>query len=103
MFLKVMNGLHDRFREKPAKTSELIVAAEQIAGTPLREVLLPWIDQDDLPTVSVSARADSSAEGWQLRLTVRQDSLPYPFRTIIAVESEKALNGAVERVTKWCV
>ena len=91
MFLKVMNGLHDRFREKPAKTSELIVAAEQIAGTSLREVLLPWIERDDLPAVSVSAKADSSAEGWQLRLTVRQDSLPYAFRMIIAVESEKAV------------
>jgi hypothetical protein len=91
MFLKVMNGLHDRYREKPAKTSELIAAAEQIAGTPLREVVLPWIDRDDLPAVSVRARADSSAEGWQLRLTVRQDSLPYAFRMIIAVESEKAV------------
>ncbi|MCC6397265.1 MAG: hypothetical protein IT282_09610 [Bacteroidetes bacterium] len=90
-FLKVMNGLHDRYREKPAKTSELIDAAEQIAGTSLRKILLPWIERDDLPSVSASARADSTAEGWQLRLSVRQDGVPYAFRSVIAVESEKAL------------
>ncbi len=88
IFLKVMNGVHDRFREKPMKTGEFIAVAEQIAGSSIREHLLPWLERDDLPAVSVSASAVPAGDQWRLTLAVHQDGFPYPFRSTIAVESE---------------
>jgi len=90
LFLKMMRGVHERFREKPMTTAVFLATAEQITGRSLRDELLPWLDRDDLPAVSVTgARAIPEGDGWRVTLNVRQEGRPYPFATTVAVESEK--------------
>jgi hypothetical protein len=88
-FSKVMQGVHDRFREKPMSTAEFIAAAEKIAGRPVHEHLLPWLERKDLPAVSVTTSTVQAGDIWNVTLTVHQDGTVYPFRTVVAVESEK--------------
>jgi hypothetical protein len=100
VFSKVMQGVHDRFREKPMGTAEFMAIAEKIAGKPVREHILPWLERDDLPNVSVTTSALQAGDTWDVTLTVHQEGTVYPFRTVVAVESEKETEWKLMAVGK---
>ena len=99
VFLKMMQGVHERFREKPMSTTEFLAAAEKTAGRPLGEHVLPWLDRDDLPAVTVtSATAAPVGDAWRVTLGIHQEGRPYPFSTTVAAESGKEVEWGVVSV-----
>ncbi len=101
-FADVMNAVHTRFREKPMTTKQFIAAAEEISGKPVAALVLPWLDRDDLPQVSVAA----SLSGEDLVLHIQQTGTPYLFSTAVEIVTDKgsvwkpvAVRSGDERVT----
>lgn len=100
-FVGVMNAVHTRFREKPMTTAQFVAVAEEISGTSVKSVIMPWLDRDDLPALTVTAsaaRADSAsgkgagaATGWTIALDVRQTGSPYIFTASVAITTEKSV------------
>ncbi len=86
-FLRVMNAVHGRYRELPMTTAQFITLAEQIAGTQVRPIIMPWIGRDDLPDCSVNAVVAAGKEGWHVTLRVRQRGEPFRFRTTVALQT----------------
>ena len=88
-FSKIMNRVHDRFREKEMTTKQFIGIAEKISGEVLSSFIMQWLNRDDLPEWVIEAHVDSTPAGWTLTLDVEQKGKPYHFLTTVAVETEK--------------
>lgn len=101
-FADVMNAVHTRFREKPMSTAQFLAVAEEKSGQPVRSIVMPWLERDDLPNVSISA----SVAGEDLSLRVQQAGTPYCFSATVEIVTEKGsvwrmvrVQSADERVT----
>jgi len=84
-FAGVMNAVHTRFREKPMTTKQFIAVAEEVSGKPVAAIVMPWLERDDLPEVSVTA----TMTGAGLSLRVQQSGTPYPFSATVEIVTEK--------------
>ncbi len=93
-FADVMNAVHTRFREKPMSTAQFISVAEEISGQPVRPIVMPWLERDDLPDVRITA-SDSSGE---LSLRVQQTGSPYVFSATVEIVTDKGSIWKLVRV-----
>lgn len=87
LFSKFMNEFHFVNREKNITTEQFISIAEKSSGKQLKEFILQWLNRNDLPSVSLSAKAEQSGEEWKLKLNVKQNTPAYNFLTTIAIET----------------
>ena len=93
-FADIMNGVHTRFREKSMSTAQFVSVAEEISGQPVKPIVMPWLERDDLPNVSITA----SVTGEDLALRVQQTGTPYFFSTTVEIVTEKGSFWKLVRV-----
>ncbi|MGE5341772.1 MAG: C45 family autoproteolytic acyltransferase/hydrolase [Candidatus Omnitrophota bacterium] len=89
MFSKVMNAIHDQFKEKPVANAQLIAVAEKVAGKPLAAFFKQWLERKDIPQVTPTAKLTQTGDGWQIELKVHQTGTPFHFLTTVAIDTEK--------------
>ncbi len=90
LFAKVMNHIHDRYREKPMTTANMIAAVEKISKRPVKDFIMQWINRSDQPQATIKLTKNSrTGEKWNIRLLVEQPAShpAYHFFTTIAVKS----------------
>ena len=88
-FSRIMNAVHDQYKEKPVTTRQLIALWEKTAGKPLETFVMQWLNRKDLPVVAVQPAIRQTEQGWTLQLDVRQSGVPFHFITTVAIETEK--------------
>jgi hypothetical protein len=93
-FAEVMNAVHARYAGKPMSTAQFMATAEEVSGKPVKPLVMPWLERDDLPDVNVSA----SVTGTSLTLSIKQSGTPYPFATTVEVQTEKGSEWKVVTV-----
>ncbi len=87
-FAKAMAAIHDSFAERPVSNEQLIAAFEKAHGKPLRLLVMPWLERDDLPALKFSATRRQADNGWEIEILVEQ-STPYLLTTSVSVRGEK--------------
>jgi hypothetical protein len=85
VFAGVMNAVHARYAGKPMTTSQFVAVVEEVGGKPVKSLVLPWLERDDLPAVSVSA----STSGTNITLKITQAGITYPFAATVEILTEK--------------
>lgn len=90
-FSKVMNTVHDRFKEKPMTYAQFISAAGEIAKMPLKDFILQWLARAEMPAPVPVVEVKKQDDRWDVLLTVNQpESNTYRFLTTVAVETGTA-------------
>ncbi|MCP5105058.1 MAG: hypothetical protein GY950_16845 [bacterium] len=91
IFSKVMNRVHDRFKEKPMTNRQFISIAEKAAKKSLKSFIMQWLERADLPQPKPFAEISGKAGEWEIALRVKQpkDGF-YRFLTTVAIETEKS-------------
>ncbi|MCX6580909.1 MAG: C45 family autoproteolytic acyltransferase/hydrolase [Candidatus Aminicenantes bacterium] len=93
VFAKLMNTVHDRFREKPMTYRDFIAAADSagsVGENPLAPFILQWLEREELPQPSVTAETAKAGDGWDVSLKVKQPgNNVYQFITTIIIETAK--------------
>jgi len=91
LFSKIMNTVHDRFKEKPMTNRQLIDLWEKTAGKPLEPFIMQWLGRKTLPQIAVQSAVEKTEteEGWKLNLDIRQTGEPYHFVTTVNVNTGK--------------
>jgi hypothetical protein len=84
-FADVMNAIHTRYPGKPMSTAQFMAIAEEVSGKPVKPLMMPWLERDDLPSVNVSA----AVSGMSVILRITQTGTPYPFAATVEVQTEK--------------
>lgn len=89
-FSKLMNSVHDRFREKPMTYRDFIAAADRVGEKPLDAFILQWLERAELPQPTVSAETAKAGDGWDVTLHVTQpENNVYHFIAAVAIETGK--------------
>ncbi len=89
-FAKLMNTVHDRFREKPMTYRDFIAAAGRVGGNSLEPFILQWLERAELPQPTITAETAKAGDGWDVSLKVKQpENNVYQFITSIIIESGK--------------
>jgi hypothetical protein len=100
VFAEVMNAVHSRFREKPLTTEQFLKVAEEKGGRSVRNLLVPWLEREDLPALEIRGASAAAGDGWQVTLDVQQAGFVYPFSTTIAIETGKEVQWRKVTVNK---
>ncbi len=101
VFSKVMNRVHDRFKEKPMTYGQFISIAEKVGKMKLKSFILQWLDRSDLPRPTPDASVKEQTGGWEVTLTVRQpESNVYRFLTTLVIETGTSKTWKKIEVTK---
>ena len=98
-FGAVMNAVHARYHDKPMSTAQFLATAEETCKQPVRTVVMPWLERDDLPDLTLDAAATSppQSEGatrmpgppWSVTLHIHQRGVPYAFATTMTIATAK--------------
>lgn len=96
VFAKLMNTVHDRFREKTMTYRDFIAAADsvgKVGENPLGPFIMQWLERAELPQPTITAetaKASQGGDGWDVSLRVKQPgNNAYQFITTIIIETEK--------------
>jgi hypothetical protein len=89
VFSRIMNTVHNRFKEKPMTNRQLIGLWEKTAGKSLEPFIMQWLERKTLPQIILQSAVEKTELGWKLNLNIRQTGEPYHFFTTIAVETGK--------------
>jgi len=93
VFAKLMNTVHDRFREKPMTYRDFIAAADNagsVGEKTLEPFILQWLERAELPQPKVAAETAKAGDGWDVSLRVKQPgNNVYQFITTIIIETAK--------------
>ncbi len=88
LFSKVMNSVHDKFREKEIKTKDFVNLVEKISGKSLSPFIMQWLEREDIPTPIIATNLSNNNDTWELTLDINQESNPYHFFTTVEIETE---------------
>ena len=88
MFSRVMNKIHDTFKDKNISSDDVIGLAEKVTGKDLEKLFEQWIERDDIPKINISAASEQSGEAWTVTLKVNQMNDPFNFMTTVNIETE---------------
>lgn len=88
VFSKVMNKVHDTFREKEIETKDFIKVAEEISGKPLESFIMQWLTREDIPNPMVEAKVLQENNSWKVNIIISQETKPYKFYTSLIIETE---------------
>lgn len=84
-FSNVMNAIHDRFKDQPVSTRQLITMAGIKAKRPLKAFFMQWLNRTDLPRINITGSANQAGGQWQVTLKVTQNGEPYHFITTVSI------------------
>jgi len=87
MFSKVMNKVHNKYREKEISSIDFINIAEDVSGKSLEEFITPWLNRSDLPNPQIESTITEADNKWKINLQVNQKN-PYHFFTTVQIECE---------------
>jgi hypothetical protein len=89
-FAKVMNTVHERFKEKPMTYKQFISITEKTARKSLKRFIMQWLERKDVPRPTPSAEVSKKDGGWEVALTVKQpEGQFYRFLTTAALDTGK--------------
>lgn len=89
-FGKVMNAIHNRFREKPMTYKQFITTAEKVSKKKLKSFILQWLERKDMPQPAPTAVVTQKGKAWEVILTVRQPEKSfYRFLTTVTIDTGK--------------
>ena len=97
-FSQLMNDVHDRFRNSPMTTAQFTELAEKEGGRLAVSITKEWLERDDLPQPRPSLEVQRMADGWTVRLSVKQEGRPYTFATTVAIETPESIEWQVLRI-----
>jgi hypothetical protein len=89
LFSKIMNRIHNRFKEKPMTNRQLIGLWEKTAGKSLEPFIMQWLKRKSIPRFTLQADVEKVQSGWRLNLNIRQTGEPYHFITTVTVKTGK--------------
>jgi hypothetical protein len=89
VFSKIMNTVHNRFKEKSMTNRQLIALWEKTAGKSLEPFIMQWLKRKSLPRLTLQADLEKVQPGWKLNLNIRQIGEPYHFVTTVTAATEK--------------
>jgi len=89
MFSRIMNTVHDSYKESEMSTVDFIKTANKVSGKNLEAFIMQWLSRSDLPVIDIKSELVFENDEWQLQLTVNQTGEPYQFLTTIMIESEE--------------
>ena len=87
-FTKAMGSIHDRFSAKAVSNDQILAAFEKCHGKPLRSLIMPWLERDDLPSLRFEAARRQAGAGWEIDLLIDQ-ATPYVLTTTACVRGDK--------------
>ncbi|NIM15072.1 MAG: hypothetical protein GTO45_24175 [Candidatus Aminicenantes bacterium] len=99
-FSKIMNALHNNFKEKPITNKQLIATTEKIAKKSLKSFFMQWLKRKDLPQITPTVEVKQADDTWKVNLTVKQAGDPFHFFAAVAIETEKEEKLEMVEVTK---
>lgn len=91
-FAKLMNTVHDRFREKPMTYRDFIAVANsvRVGENSLEPFILQWLERVELPQPFITAETAKVGDGWDVSLRVKQPgNNVYHFITTLAIDTGK--------------
>ncbi|MGE5680062.1 MAG: C45 family autoproteolytic acyltransferase/hydrolase [Bacillota bacterium] len=88
-FSKVMNRIHDQYRQKEVTTKDLLNAFEKESGRELGTFAGQWIDREDLPEFTAQASARLEGNDWVTDIKISQQGKPYEFITTVMLRTAK--------------
>jgi Phospholipase B/Carbohydrate binding domain len=89
-FSKLMNTIHNRFKNKPFSNKQFFSIAKKVSGKSLKSFVMQWLNRDTLPAVSLNANAEKVGNKWQLKLNLKQKGTAYHFITTVTIETGKS-------------
>lgn len=89
LFSKIMNAVHNRFKEKPMTNRQLIGLWEKTARKKLKPFIMQWLERKTLPQIALQYAVEKTEPGWKLNLDIRQTGEPYHFVTTVNVNTGK--------------
>jgi hypothetical protein len=89
LFSRIMNAVHQQFKEKPMTNRQLIDLWEKTAEKPLEPFIMQWLERKTLPQIALQSAVEKTEEGWKLNLHIRQTGDLYHFVTTLTVVTEK--------------
>ncbi len=90
-FARVMQAVHEAFREKEMTTAAFIQTAEKVSGKTLSPFIQQWINRDDLPDPQIGIRVVENQNNFQIFLKISQPVTEYHFFTSIKIETEQEI------------
>ncbi len=95
-FAKAMQTVHGRFKDRPARTEEILKALSDGAGREVGPILKPWLERADLPAPRIHAEVVKKDQGYEVKVSVEQQGFAYPFVASVNLETDKG--ARLERV-----
>ncbi len=89
-FSKIMNEIHNTFKDKPVTNKQIVDTASRIAQKNLEPFFMQWLNRSDLPIIKPTPQLKKNGEQWQIDLQVHQDGQPYHFIAFVEIETEKS-------------
>jgi hypothetical protein len=101
-----MGEIHERYKQKPLATGEILSRAVAVGGKDVKEFILQWIERDAMPDPAITAASRKEGSGWTVEIEVTQTGIPYRFFTTVAIETSKEIRtelvevaGSPQRIT----
>ena len=88
-FFTAMNSIHNQFREKNVTTEQIITEFEKASGEKLNDFIMQWLTRNDLPAIEFTPAVEQVADGWKLKLNLKQNNKPYRFLSTVAIDNGK--------------
>lgn len=88
-FSKLMNAVHNSFKNKPMSNRQFLSIVKKTTGKSLKPFVMQWLERKSLPHLEIDAKKEKTSRGWNLLLTVKQKSQPYHFITSAAIKTAK--------------
>jgi hypothetical protein len=99
-FSKLMNAVHNRFKDKSMSNKQFLAEAKKAAGKSLKPFVMQWLERKSLPHLAVEVKREKAGEKWKLSLTVTQKGEPYHFITTVAIKTGKEMRYEKVEVSK---
>lgn len=91
IFFKVMNDLHNTFKEKDITNKDIIAAFEKTGKKDIKEFIKQWIERSDIPKPGIEVTSNYSNGLYDIKLSVSQKDNPYHFFMSAAINTGKEI------------
>ncbi len=89
-FSKIMNAIHDKYKNKKISNSNIISIAENISGKKLNSFINQWIDKKGFPSTTLKIDKIEKTKGgkWNLSISTLQNKELFHFYTDILIRTK---------------
>ena len=99
-FSRLMNNVHDRFREKPMSTAEFLQQATVAGDAGSAALIQQWLQRDDLPAVHTQFNVTTQGDSFRVQVQITQSGKPWHLLSSLIIESEQEATCFPITVTK---